>query len=237
MFGVSMSDRWTYGMEFLASGNFIAVNRSLVKAFGLDAAVMVGELASEAMYWYEKGKLEGGWFYSTIENVEEATGLSGYQQRKAISRLVAEGVIQTALKGLPKKRYIRIDFEKLIQVVNDKRLKKCTSDGEETLPLEIEEFNGNNHKEQPLRTTTSKRVFTPPKPEEVNEYMTERGTPIDAERFCDYYESVGWMRGKTKLKDWRAAARQWARNDERWGKKNGVTWDADLEELAAALDF
>ncbi|MCW3808159.1 hypothetical protein, partial [Plebeiibacterium marinum] len=36
----------------------------------------------------------------------------------------------------------------------------------------------------------------------------------------NYYESVGWLvGGKTKMKDWKAAARNWMLNVEKFQKK------------------
>ena len=40
----------------------------------------------------------------------------------------------------------------------------------------------------------------------------ERGNDVDPERFVDFYEAKGWMVGKNKMKDWRAAVRNWERN-------------------------
>lgn len=54
--------------------------------------------------------------------------------------------------------------------------------------------------------------FTPPSVQEIREYVTEMDYPVDPERFFDYYESRGWMAGKTKMKDWKAAVRLWVRN-------------------------
>lgn len=53
--------------------------------------------------------------------------------------------------------------------------------------------------------------FTPPTLEEVKQYCQERNNNIDAERFLDYYTSNGWMVGKNKMKDWKAAVRTWER--------------------------
>lgn len=53
--------------------------------------------------------------------------------------------------------------------------------------------------------------FKPPTVEEVAAYCLERGNHVDAQRFVDYYTSNGWMRGKTKIKDWRACVRTWER--------------------------
>jgi len=49
----------------------------------------------------------------------------------------------------------------------------------------------------------------PPSVEEVREYCLQRGNEVDAQRFVDYYTSVGWMIGRTRMRDWRAAVRSW----------------------------
>lgn len=54
--------------------------------------------------------------------------------------------------------------------------------------------------------------FRPPTVEEVREYCAERKNNVDAERFVDYYESNGWMVGKSRMKSWKAAVRTWERN-------------------------
>lgn len=62
------------------------------------------------------------------------------------------------------------------------------------------------------------RRFTPPTPTDVETYATEKGLTIDADKFCDFYESKGWMVGKNKMKDWKAAVRGWCSRD----KTNGT---------------
>lgn len=54
--------------------------------------------------------------------------------------------------------------------------------------------------------------FIPPNVEEVESYCSERGNGIDAQSFIDFYESKGWMIGKNKMKDWKAAVRTWERS-------------------------
>lgn len=51
--------------------------------------------------------------------------------------------------------------------------------------------------------------FQKPLLEEVDKYCLERRNGIDAQRFLDHYESKGWMIGKNRMKDWRAAVRTW----------------------------
>lgn len=56
--------------------------------------------------------------------------------------------------------------------------------------------------------------FVRPSTAEVAAYMATQGTPIDARRFVDYYNSVGWCIGTRPMADWKAAARMWARTDQ-----------------------
>ena len=59
----------------------------------------------------------------------------------------------------------------------------------------------------------TRKRFIPPTIEEVKAYCQERKNNVDAERFADYYNSNGWMVGKNKMKDWKAAVRTWERNN------------------------
>ena len=55
--------------------------------------------------------------------------------------------------------------------------------------------------------------FTPPTVDEVKSYCTERENNVDPARFVDFYASKGWLVGKSKMRDWRAAVRSWERSD------------------------
>lgn len=78
--------------------------------------------------------------------------------------------------------------------------------------------------------------FTPPTVEEVSAYCAERKNGIDAQRFIDYYETRGWMLGKTKMKDWKAAVRTWERGSEKKSYMTAVS-DADLKNQAEMYGF
>ena len=55
--------------------------------------------------------------------------------------------------------------------------------------------------------------FVPPSIDDVKLYCKERNNNVDAERFVDYYTANGWIVGKNKMKDWKAAVRTWERNN------------------------
>jgi len=61
------------------------------------------------------------------------------------------------------------------------------------------------------------KKFIKPTIEEIKKQFPE----MNAENFYYYYESVGWMRGKTPVKDWKATARNW--NSKDYNKQTQVT--------------
>lgn len=67
--------------------------------------------------------------------------------------------------------------------------------------------------------------FVPPSVEEVAGYCRERGNCVDAEKFVDFYASKGWVVGKAKMRDWRAAVRTWERESQTAAKSTaGAEW-------------
>ena len=78
--------------------------------------------------------------------------------------------------------------------------------------------------------TRAKR-FIPPTVDEVRAYCQERGNMVDPQRFVDYYSSNGWMVGRTKMKDWKAAVRNWEQREKKATKSSNPFLDM-LEEDA-----
>ena len=71
-----------------------------------------------------------------------------------------------------------------------------------------------NETEEKEKSSAKKEKFIAPKLEQVKEYFKfQNFTEFEAERFFNYYSSIGWLiGGKTKMKDWQAAARNWMLN-------------------------
>ncbi len=77
--------------------------------------------------------------------------------------------------------------------------------------------NDNNDNKDLKERGENRKRFIPPEKEEVMNYCKEKGIHVDADRFINFYASKGWMVGKNKMKDWKAAVRGWASR----GAKNG----------------
>ena len=67
----------------------------------------------------------------------------------------------------------------------------------------------------------TRKRFVPPTVDEVRDYCYDRGNSVDPQRFVDYYTSNGWMVGKNKMKDWKAAVRTWEQKDQGKPKAKG----------------
>ena len=132
-------------LQLISTSNFITVNKDLIKELGLEEAILLGELASEYDYWDNKNEIEDGYFYSTIENIEEKTTLTAYKQRKCLENLKNKGIIDIQIRGIPAKRYIKINEEKVIEIFNNKLLKNLTTGYKKISQLEVKKLNGNNN--------------------------------------------------------------------------------------------
>jgi hypothetical protein len=65
-----------------------------------------------------------------------------------------------------------------------------------------------------------KKKEIPPIIEDVINYCQERNNNVDPQKWLDFYASKGWMIGKNKMKDWKAAVRTWEKpNSNRQGSQ------------------
>ena len=109
---------------------------------------------------------------------------------------------------------------------------------EEEIEEDSDIRNKNNYMgvpaEAPERKRYARKPFIPPTVEEVGAYCTERGNNVDPQAFIDFYESKGWMIGKNKMKDWKAAVRTWEQSDRRKcvnGVKVAAQRKGDLDDI------
>lgn len=90
--------------------------------------------------------------------------------------------------------------------------------------------------------TTTPKKFVKPTEDEVAQYCAERGNDINAAEFVDFYESKGWVVGKSPMKDWRAAVRTWENshkkhynNEQRNSKNRQYNQEVDAAIIAGLL--
>ena len=122
-------------LDLMFESDFVRVPRPFIRRFNLNTAVMLSEIYSEYTYWRDRDGLQnGGWFYSTIENMYYNTGLSKHQQLAACKELVEYGIIKMKYHGMPKKRYFKFEPAAFNKLYNDFELNANT--GEEAIESE-----------------------------------------------------------------------------------------------------
>ena len=103
----------------IISTNFIITNRDLITKFGVNSAVMLGELYGRMNYFRKRNELKYGYFFATKESIEKSTRLSPYKQRKATSILQTAGILNVKHIDIPPKTYYKINEEKLMKVLKN----------------------------------------------------------------------------------------------------------------------
>lgn len=105
--------------EMLSRDNYLTVNKLLMKHIGISESILLSELCYRRQFLDRAGKLtEDGFFYATVEDIEEETTLNDYAQRKILDKLKDIGLVEVERRGLPAKRYIYIDEEALQFLIN-----------------------------------------------------------------------------------------------------------------------
>jgi len=91
--------------------------------------------------------------------------------------------------------------------------------------------NNNNNK--------GRSRFQKPTLEEVVEYCRIRNNGIDPEAFYAYYESKGWIVGKSPMKDWKAAVITWEKKEVKrpqfQPRRKETTFEHNLRAIDAVL--
>lgn len=78
--------------QLVGQANILTIPRLFLECLGdLESALLLAQI----LYWSDKGKKGGGWFYKTYDEWYEELALTKYQVTKAKNKLAAEGLIET----------------------------------------------------------------------------------------------------------------------------------------------
>jgi hypothetical protein len=99
--------------QLLMSSNYYTLNKQIVKSLGIESAFLLTILieASDGLADDE------GWFYQTIEKIGELTGIGRHKQDKIIKDLIELKILEQKNKGVPCKRYFKINYPMIENLV------------------------------------------------------------------------------------------------------------------------
>ena len=109
-------------IQLLNPDNTISAHRMLAHAVGMTETIIYSALISKQTYYLNNNMLhEGGWFFSTVYDLQESTTFGAKAQKTAITKLAEHGLIECECKGMPAKRYFRItnDMEILMKLIDE----------------------------------------------------------------------------------------------------------------------
>ena len=118
--------------QMMSQNSHWQINKDFARAFGLEATILMTDLIDK---WLYHGRPE--WFWSTADQLEEATTLSRHKQNKAFAILEGEGFLERKVMGLPAKQHYKIVETKIVNFFNHS-LEKISK-------LDCKEFQNTNN--------------------------------------------------------------------------------------------
>lgn len=186
--------------------------------YGVDEAIMLQNLC----FWIAKNKAEGRnfhdgktWTYNTVSEFHELFKFwTEKQVRRILKSLIDQGLIVTGnynKHGYDRTLWYALYDESLcgIDKIHLSKREQALDETGGPIPDSKPDSLPDSNSDIRKANASSKNYFIKPTIEEVEEYCKSRGNKVDSNKWMAHYESVGWMVGKNKMRDWRAAVRTW----------------------------
>lgn len=160
---------------------------------------------------YERMSYELKTDTETIKKVINNFGLFKIKGKTLFSESVKSRIEERKLKSTKAKESISYRWK-----MNDTNVIRKEYESNTIKESKVKENKGNNKREISKR----KNEFKIPEIEEVKNYFIEKkSSDFEAEKYFNFYQSKGWMVGKSKMKNWQAAASGWiSRNKQDFSK-------------------
>lgn len=126
---------------------------------------------------------------------------------------------------LEEKALLQLDENKLYQ---KGMCPECVQNGHK---LDTQVREGKEREEKVSSDQDSSEEFKPPTLLEIAVYRKQRQSPVSPRRFMDYYTANGWMLGKNKMRDWKAAFRAWEEREIIDGRRQYLHKEEDVEKF------
>jgi len=162
--------------------------------------------------------IQRGQLITGINSLSESTGISAQSIRTCINRLKSTNEIQ--VQSTNKYSIITIcnydDYQYIENDTNKQTTSQLTNEQQTTNKQSTTNNNNNN-----LNNDKEINKFIKPEISEIIDYCKARKNTVDPNKFFNYYESNGWMVGRNKMKNWKAAIVTWETNNINQSIKNG----------------
>ena len=143
-------------------------------------------------------ELKVGSIVTSRDLLARETGLSSQQVRTALNKLISTNEITsvTSSQGT------------ILQIVSYEKYQIATNEITNEQPTSNQQVTTN-------KNVKKEKKFIIPTFNDVLEYCMQNNLDVDGVKFINFYESKGWMVGKNKMKDWKAAIRTWVKPESK----------------------
>lgn len=180
-------------------GWYITIQQEMRDVLGLKGNEL---LVFAFIYGYSQEGL--GCYYGSLAHLQEVCGIASRQTAIAVLKSLCEkGYIIKTEQLYPVKMVSYSVCPKIGQVVQKMDI-GCPKKGHNN--KEINKYNNSLYK--------GSSHFQKPTIEEIRQYCQESRLDVDAEQFFNFYESKGWVIGKSPMKSWKAAVCTWSRREK-----------------------
>ena len=157
-----------------------------------------------SMIWKEGGQLESNKILARKLRIDYATACDRINSYCELDIMVCENDI-LSIKFLDEQLN---DIATTSKKNSENAAKRWEKKPKKCDPMPIREEEREKREEIDKKEKKIKR-FVAPLVDDIRNYCIERKNNVDCVKFFNFYESKGWMVGKNKMKDWKAAVRTW----------------------------
>jgi hypothetical protein len=184
---------------------------------------LAGHEGKEIMFNGETQVLKRGQFISGRKSLSEKTGISESKVYRLLEIFEREQLIEQQ----------KTNLFSLISIINYERYQYNEQQDEHPANIQRTTREQRVNTTNTLRSINKKRGdFVPPALFEIESYCKERKNTVSYKQFFDFYESKGWMVGRNKMKDWRAAVRTWEGRE----KNTGIPGKTEARQLVRGTE-
>jgi len=186
---------------------------------------------------FEGHTIRRGQLVTSLPSLSAELGLSTKQIRGSLEHLISTGELTS--RSYPRYRIITIVHydeyqgndsltgsqragERAVKGQAEGRLRAGSGQAEGSQRAasieyieQVEQDRTDRKIDSPTERGRTAQRFTPPSRDEIEIFCLENGLKIDVDYFLDHYAANGWMVGNSRMKDWKATVRNWARRDQK----------------------
>lgn len=227
---VSLDDKWELIEAEFGLKGFAIIVKLYQKIYSLGYYC---EWTNEVELLFSHKVGEGRSFVSEIVSASIKRGIFDKKMYDKYHILTSKGIQKRYFEAVSRRKnfqventYLLINADEIPENVNINRVN--VNINPENVYINSQS-KGKESKEKESKYIGTSSRFVPPTLEQVTEYCKQRKNRVDPEKWYDHYSSNGWMVGRTKMKDWKAAVRTW--------EKNNFSKKADPENKKKSYDM